>query len=186
MIDTGELKKGVVIVLDGKLQQIIGFQHIKMKHTGLTRMKLRDIASGHNTERTFPSDEKFETAALDEDYVQYLYSDSGQYYFMDEKTFEQTAITQERLGDTAGFLNEGARVKLESYKGELISVELPASVNLKVTYTEPGFRGDTAQGGTKPATLETGISVQVPLFIDAGDVIKVDTRSGDYLGKAAD
>jgi len=181
MIGSGELRKGITIELDGKLYQVIDYQHVKMKRTALARLKLRDIRDGHTIEQTFQSSEKFIRARLDYRSMQYLYNDGGLYYFMDEENFEQMPISAEQLGDTLNYLKEGMSVQVSSYKGELVGVELPITVELEVVETEPGFKGDTATAGNKPAKLETGVVIQVPLFINTGDRIKVDTRDGSYL-----
>ena len=184
MIGSGELRKGITIEHDGKLYLVIDYQHIKMKRTALARLKLRDIRDGHTIERTFQSSEKFIRARLDYRSMQYLYSDGDLYYFMDEENFEQMPIDADQLGDVLSYIKEGMSVQISSYKDELVGVELPITVELKVVETEPGFKGDTASAGNKPAKLETGITVQVPLFVNTGDVIKVDTRDGSYLERA--
>ncbi len=184
MISSGDLRKGITIELDGKLYQVIDYQHVKMKRTALARLKLRDIRDGHTIEQTFQSSEKFVRARLDYRSMQYLYNDGDLYYFMDEENFEQMPISANQLGDALNYLKEGMSVEVSSYKGELVGVELPITVELQVTETDPGFKGNTATGGTKPAKLETGIIVQVPLFVNTGDIIKVDTRNGIYLERA--
>ena len=184
MIGSGELRKGITIEHDGKLYQVIDYQHVKMKRTALARLKLRDIRDGHTIERTFQSSEKFIRARLDFRSMQYLYSDGDLYYFMDEENFEQMPIGADQLGDVLSYIKEGMSVQISSYKGELVGVELPITVELEVVETEPGFKGDTANAGNKPAKLETGITIQVPLFINSGDTIKVDTRDGSYLERA--
>ena len=181
MISSSELRKGIIIELEDKLYQVIDYQHIKMKRTALARVKLRDIRAGHTIERTFQSSEKFMRARLDFRRMQYLYNDSDLYYFMDEENFEQMPLSANQLGDAVNYLKEGTPLEVSSYKGELVGVELPITVELQVTDTEPGFKGDTATAGNKPAKLETGITIQVPLFINKGDIIKIDTRSGSYL-----
>ena len=181
MIGSGELRKGITIELDGKLYQVIDYQHVKMKRTALARLKLRDIRDGHTIEQTFQSSEKFIRARLDYRSMQYLYNDGGLYYFMDEENFEQMPISAEQLSDALNYLKEGMSVQVSSYKGDLVGVELPITVELEVVETEPGFKGDTATAGNKPAKLETGVVIQVPLFINTGDIIKVDTRDGSYL-----
>jgi len=181
MINSSELRKGIIIELDGKLYQVIDTQHIKMKRTALNRLKLRDIRDGHTIEQTFQNTEKFVRARLEYRNMQYLYHDGGLYYFMDEETFDQVSLDQNQLGDAINYLKDGMSLQISSYQDELIGVELPITIELTVTETGPGFKGDTATAGTKPATLETGITIQVPLFINEGDVIKVDTRSGSYL-----
>jgi len=181
MLNASELRKGVTIELDGKLYQVIEYQHVKMKRTALAKVKLRDIRDGHTIERSFQNTEKFVRARLDYRSMQYLYSDGDLYHFMDEENFEQTSLDSNQLGDAINYLKEGMSLQISSYKGELMGVEMPITIELEVTGSEPGFKGDTATGGTKPATLETGITIEVPLFINQGDIIKVDTRSGSYL-----
>ena len=181
MISGSELRKGVIIDLEGKLYQVIDYHHVKMKRTALARVKLRDIKDGHTIEQTFQSGEKFTRARLDFRNVQYLYNDADLYYFMDEENFEQFPLSSTQIGDAVSYLKEGMSLQISSYKGELVGVELPITVELEVTESEPGFKGDTATGGTKPAKMETGITIQVPLFVDKGDIIKVDTRNGSYL-----
>jgi len=181
MLNASELRKGVTIELDGKLYQVIDYQHVKMKRTALAKVKLRDIRDGHTIERSFQNTEKFVRARLDYRPMQYLYSDGDLYHFMDEENFEQTSLDSSQLGDAINYLKEGMSLQISNYKGELMGVEMPITVELEVTGSEPGFKGDTATGGTKPATLETGITIEVPLFINQGDIIKVDTRSGSYL-----
>ncbi|MBE9478008.1 MAG: elongation factor P [Chloroflexi bacterium] len=181
MLNASELRKGVTIELDGKLYQVIEYQHVKMKRTALAKVKLRDIRDGHTIERSFQNTEKFVRARLDYRPMQYLYSDGDLYHFMDEENFEQTSLDSSQLGDAINYLKEGMSLQISSYKDELMGVEMPITVELEVTGSEPGFKGDTATGGSKPATLETGITIDVPLFINQGDIIKVDTRSGSYL-----
>ncbi|MDD5591123.1 MAG: elongation factor P [Dehalococcoidales bacterium] len=181
MLNSSELRKGVTIELDDKLYQVIEYQHIKMKRTALAKVKLRDIRDGHTIERSFQNTEKFVRARLEYRPMQYLYSDGDLYYFMDEENFEQTSLNSDQLGDAVNYLKEGMSLQISSYKGELMGVEMPITVELEVTKSEPGFKGDTATAGTKPATLETGITIEVPLFVNEGDIVKVDTRSGSYL-----
>jgi len=184
MINATELRRGVTIELDGKLYQVVDYQHIKQKRTALARVKLRDIQAGHTMERTFQSGEKLVRARLEFRTMQYLYNDGNLYYFMDEENFEQISIDASQLEDAVNYLKEGMSLQVSNYKGQLVGVELPITVELEVTATEPGFKGDTATAATKAATLETGITVQVPLFVNQGDVIKVDTRSGTYIERA--
>ena len=185
MISGSELRKGVIIELDGKLYQVIEYQHVKMKRTALARVKLRDIQAGHTIEQTFQSDQKFTRARLEFQGMQYLYNDGDLYYFMDEENFEQIPINTSQLGNITNYLKEGMSLQVSSYKGELVGVELSITVELEVSDTGPGFKGDTATAGTKPATLETGITIQVPLFVNKGDIIKVDTRNGSYLERVS-
>ena len=185
MIDRGELRKGIIIELGGGLYQVIDYHHLKLgRGSAQIRLKLRDIRAGHTIERTFQSSEKFTRARLDYRSVQYLYNDGGLYYVMDEENYEQMPLSATQLGDALNYLKEGMSLTVSSYEGEVIDVELPITVELQVVDTDPGFKGDTATAGTKPAKLETGITIQVPLFVNKGDVIKVDTRSGGYLERA--
>ena len=185
MINSGELKKGITIELEDKLYQVIELQRIKMKRTALVRLRLRDIRAGHTIEQTFQNTEKFVRARLDFRNMQYLYNDGNLYHFMDEETFEQITLNDSQLGDAIGYLKENMSLQVSSYKDEFVGVELPITIELQVTETDPGFKGDTAAAGNKPATLETGITIQVPLFINQGDVIKVDTRTGTYLERVS-
>ena len=185
MISGSELRKGVIIELDDKLYQVIDYQHVKMKRTALAKVKLRDIRGGHTIEQSFQSDQKFTRVRLEFRNVQYLYNDGDLYYFMDEENFEQIPISTGQLGDVINYLKEGMSLQVSSYQDELVGVELPITVELEVSDTGPGFKGDTATGGTKPASLETGTTIQVPLFVNKGDIIKVDTRSGIYLERVS-
>lgn len=185
MINATDLRKGVIIALDNKLYQVVSFQHVKMKRTALVKTKLREVSAGHTTERTFQSDEKLVEAEIDLRHMQYLYSDGNLHYFMDTESFEQMPLTLSQLGDDAlNYLREGDSVEVSVYQDEVIGVTLPITVNLKITETEPGFKGDTATAGTKPAKLETGLIVQIPLFVNQGDMIKVDTRTGTYIERS--
>ncbi|MFC2060429.1 elongation factor P [Chloroflexota bacterium] len=181
MISGSELRKGIMIELEGKLYQVIEYQHVKMKRTALARVKLRDIRDGHTIEQSFQSDQKFVRVRLDFRSMQYLYNDNDLYYFMDEETYEQMPLNKSQLGDAVNYLKEGSSLQISSYDGELVGVEVPITVELEVTDTGPGFKGDTATAGNKPATMETGIIIQVPLFVNNGDIIKVDTRDGSYI-----
>ena len=185
MISGSELRKGIIIEYDDKLYQVIDYQHVKMKRTALARVKLRDIRAGHTVEQSFQSDQKFVRVRLDFKGMQYLYNDGDLYYFMDEESFEQMPLNTSQLGDATSYLKEGMSVQVSSYKGELVDVELPITVELEVIETAPGFKGDTVTAGNKPAILETGITIQVPMFIDQGDIIKVDTRNGSYLERVS-
>jgi len=186
MITSGELRKGITIELDGELYQVLDYHHLKLgRGSAQVRLKLRDIRAGHTTERTFQSSEKFIQARLDYRSMQYLYNDGNLYYFMDEENYEQIPLSGTQLGEALNYLKEGMSLEVLSYKGELVGVELPTAVELEVIDTGPSFKGDTATAGNKPAKLETGITIQVPLFINEGDVIKVDTRSGSYLERAS-
>jgi elongation factor P len=182
MISSGELRRGITIELDGELYQVLDYHHLKLgRGSAQVRLKVRDIRGGHTVERTFQATEKFTRARLDYRTMQYLYNEGDLYYFMDEENFEQLPINASQLGDALDYLKEGMSLEVSSYKGELVGVELPITVELEVTQTEPGFKGDTAIAVTKPAKLETGLKIQVPLFVNQGDIIKVDTRSGTYL-----
>lgn len=182
MIDAGELKKGTTIELDGQLFQVLDYQHIKMgRGSAQLRLKLRNIKAGHTTERSFQASEKFLKVYLERRPVQYLYNDGDIYHFMDSETFDQRAIDKSKIVEALGYLREGLNLEMISHKNETIGIELPVSVELKVIDTGPGFKGNTASAGSKPAKLETGKMIQVPFFINNGDRIKVDTRSGIYL-----
>ena len=186
MIDAGELKRGITIELDGQLYQVLDFQHIKMgRGSAQVRLKLRDIRAGHTTERAFQASETFTRAFLERRLVQYLYNDGSLYYFMDTKTFEQIPIDKSMLGEALNYLKDGSNLEILTHKGKSMGIQLPVSVELKVTETGPGFKGDTASAGTKPAKMETGITIKVPFFINTGDTIKVDTRTGEYLERVS-
>ena len=157
---------------------MIDYQHIKMKRTALARVKLRDIVDGHTIEQTFQNTEKFVRARLDYRSMQYLYNDGDLYYFMDEENFEQISLDKSQLGHAVSYLKDGMSLQLSSYKDKLVGVEIPITVELKITETGPSFKGDTASAGTKPATLETGITIQVPMFISEGDTVKMDVSEG--------
>lgn len=185
MIDVGELRKGIAIELDGKVYYVTEYHHIKMgRGSAQVRLRLREIPSGNVIERAFQANDKFSPAFLEHRPVQYLYNDGNLYYFMDTESYEQTTLNAAQIGDGIAYLKDGLELEILTHKGDVVSVELPFGVELEVTETEPGFRGNTATGGSKPAKLETGLILQVPLFIDVGDVIKVDTRNGEYLEKA--
>ena len=181
MINATELRKGVLIEYEGKLWQVVDYQHVKMKRTALAKVKMRDVNAGHTIERSFQSDDRFVRARLDTVQMQYLYAEGDLYYFMDQDTFEQSPLNKEQVQDALPFLKEGNSVEVSKYKDEIISVDVPITVELEVTQTDPGFKGDTATGGNKPATLETGLTINVPLFINEGDIIKVDTRTSSYI-----
>ncbi len=185
MISTGDLKKGITLELEGTLYTVLDYQHIKMgRGSAQVRMKLRDVRAGHIIERTFQAGEKFARARVERQPVQYLYNDGDLFHFMNTESYEQIALNRDKVGDAVNYLRENATCEVLTYGDEAIGVELSAAVELMVAETEPWVRGDSAQGGTKPARLETGISVQVPLFISTGDMVKVDTRSGEYLERA--
>ncbi len=182
MISVVDLKRGVTVDLDGQLMSILEWQHIKIGRGGaIVRVKMRNLRTGAIFERTFDSGEKFPRVDLDEHTVQFQYQDGDLYYFMDTQTFEQIPLTAAQLGENRYYLLDGLNFELVSYNDEPLSIEPPSTVDLRVTYTEPGFKGDTATGGTKPATLETGLVVQVPLFVSTGDVIRVKTDTASYI-----
>jgi len=185
MISTGELRRGMAIELDGELWSVLESTHLKLgRGSAQVRMKLRNVKTGTTVERTFQAGEKFRRARLDKNTVQYLYREDGIYHFMDTQTFEQTAINRDQLGDVADFLKDGQTLELLTYQDQPLGADLPPSVELEVISTDPGLRGDTATAGTKPATLETGLVIQVPLFVNQGDRVRVDTRTGQYLERA--
>ena len=185
MISTGDLRRGLALELDGVLYQIVDWEHIKMgRGSAQVRLKLKDLRKGHTVEKTFQAGEKFSRARVDRHSMQFLYSDGEFYHFMNNETYEQMALTPDQVGDAADYLVENGTADVLSYGDEPIGVELPTSVTLTIAYTEPGFKGDTATGGTKPARLETGKTINVPLFLNEGDKISVDTRTGQYLGRA--
>jgi len=182
MIDAGELKKGITITLDGQLYQVLDYQHIKMgRGSAQIRIRLRDVKAGHIVEKSFQASEKFQKAFLERRQVQFLYNDGELYHFMDNVNYEQTAVDKSLMGDTVNYLKENMTMELLTHKGVPIGVDLPISVELKVAETGPGFKGNTASAGGKPAKMETGITIQVPFFINNGDTIRVDTRTGQYL-----
>jgi len=184
MLSAGELRKGVTIELDGQLYRILDYHHLKLgRGSAQVRLKLRDIRAGYTIERTFQASERFPRARLEHCSVQYLYQEGELYYFMDTESFEQTPLNADLLGDALNYLKEEMTLEMLSYKDEPVGVELPVAVELKVAETGPGFKGDTATAGSKPATLETGLVIQVPLFISSSDIVKVDTRTGEYLGR---
>ncbi|HYU51232.1 MAG TPA: elongation factor P [Candidatus Limnocylindria bacterium] len=181
MISTGELRKGVAIELDGDLWQILDYHHIKMgRGSAQVRITLRNIKRGQTVERSFQAGTKWPRAQMDRRPVQFLYRDGDAFHFMDTDSYDQFQLTAGQLGDTVQYLKDGMRLDRTSYQGETIGVELPVTVDLAVTRTEPGFAGDTQTGARKPATTETGLVVQVPIFVEEGDTIRVDTRTGDY------
>ena len=185
MVVAGDFKNGITFDMDGQVLQVIEFQHVKPgKGAAFVRTKLKNVITGAVTERTFNPTDKFENAIVERKEMQYLYNDGDLYYFMDMETFEQLPINKDKLGDSFKFVKETEMCKIVSYKGNVFAVEPPMFVVLEVTDTEPGFKGDTATGTTKPATLETGATIKVPLFIDIGTKIKIDTRTGEYLERA--
>lgn len=185
MVVAGDFKNGITFDMDGQVLQVVEFQHVKPgKGAAFVRTKLKNVITGAVTERTFNPTDKFENAIVERKEMQYLYNDGDLYYFMDMESFEQLPINADKLGDSFKFVKENEMCKIVSYKGNVFAVEPPMFVVLEVTDTEPGFKGDTATGTTKPATLETGAVIKVPLFIDIGTQIKIDTRTGEYLERA--
>ncbi len=182
MISTGELRKGVVIELDGDLWQILDYHHIKMgRGSAQVRIKLRNVKKGSTDERTFQAGDRWPRAQLDRRPIQFLYHDGDDFHFMDTDSYDQFILSAEQLDDAVHYLKDGMTLDRTAYQGETIGVELPITVDLVVADTEPGFAGDTQTGARKPATTETGLVVQVPIFVETGDTIRVDTRTGEYL-----
>ena len=185
MISAGDFRNGVTFEMDGNVVQIIEFQHVKPgKGAAFVRTKIRNVISGSVTEKTFNPTDKFPTAYVERKDMQYLYSDGDLYYVMDTETYENIPISKDVLGDNFKFVKENMDCKVLSYKGKVFGVEPPFFIELEVTQTDPGFKGDTATNATKPAVLETGAEIRVPLFINEGDHIKVDTRTGEYMERA--
>ncbi|MCR5501879.1 MAG: elongation factor P [Lachnospiraceae bacterium] len=184
MISAGDFRNGVTIELEGSVYQIIEFQHVKPgKGAAFVRTKLKNIINGGVVEKTFRPTEKCPQARIDRKDMQYLYSDGDLYNFMDTENYDQIALNGDTVGDALKFVKENEMVKVCSFNGSVFSIEPPLFVELAITETEPGFKGDTATGATKPATVETGAQVAVPLFVETGDVIKIDTRTGEYLSR---
>ena len=184
MVSAGDFRNGVTLEMDGNIYQIIEFQHVKPgKGAAFVRTKLKNIINGGVVEKTFRPTEKFPTARIDRVEMQYLYNDGDLYYFMNTENYDQIALNNETIGDALKFVKENEMVKVCSHNGNVFAVEDPLFVELEVTETEPGFKGDTATGATKPATVETGAVVYVPLFVETGDKLKIDTRTGEYLSR---
>ena len=184
MISAGDFKNGLTIEYEGNVYQIVEFQHVKPgKGAAFVRTKLKNIKNGGIIEKSFRPTEKFEQARIDRKDMQYLYSDGDLFHFMDSETYDQIALSADQVGDSLKFVKENETVKICSHKGDVFAIEPPLTVELAITDTEPGFKGDTATGATKPATLETGAVVNVPLFVSSEDVIKIDTRTGEYISR---
>ncbi len=184
MISAGDFKNGVTLEIEGNIYQIIEFQHVKPgKGAAFVRTKLKNIINGGVVEKTFRPTEKFPKAHIERKDMQYLYTDGELYHFMDVETYDQIALNEDAIGDSLKFVKENEMVKICSYKDNVFAVEPPLFVELEIIDTEPGFKGDTAQGATKPATVETGAVVYVPLFVETGDILKIDTRTGEYLSR---
>lgn len=185
MISAGDFRNGLTFDIDGNVFQIIEFQHVKPgKGAAFVRTKIRNVITGSVTERTFNPTDKFPTAYIERKEMQYLYNDGDLYYFMDNESYETVPINASNIGDNFRFVKENMDVKILSYKGNVFGIEPPNFVELEVTKTDPGFKGDTATNATKPAIVETGAELKVPLFIEEGDRIKVDTRTGEYMERA--
>ena len=185
MIAAGDFKNGVTLEIDGNIYQILEFQHVKPgKGAAFVRTKLKNIISGGVVEKTFRPTEKFPKAHIERKDMQYLYTDGELYHFMDVETYDQIALNQDAIGDSLKFVKENEMVKICSHKGNVFAVEPPLFVELAIIDTEPGFKGDTATSGTKPATVETGAVIQVPLFVNEGDKIRIDTRTDEYMERA--
>lgn len=185
MISAGEFRNGLTFDMDGNVYQVIEFQHVKPgKGAAFVRTKIKNVITGAVTERTFSPTEKFENAFVERKDMEYSYNDGNLYYFMDMETYELVPIDESKLGDSFRFVKENMVCKILSYKGNVFGIEPPNFVELEVTQTVPGFKGDTATNATKPATLETGAEVRVPLFINQGDRIRIDTRTGEYMERA--
>jgi elongation factor P len=186
MISTADFKNGLTIELDGDVYQIIEYQHVKPGKGGaFVRTRLKQLRTGNVFEKTFRSGYKVEQARVERRKMQFLYHTGDGFYFMDTENFDQIELTSAQVGDARDYLKEGLEVDVIMYRGELMGMDLPAAVQLKITQTDPGVRGDTATGGTKPAVLETGATIQVPLFLNIGDAVKVDTRTGAYLERVS-
>jgi elongation factor P len=187
MATSNDLKNGLVLNIDGQLWTVIEFQHVKPgKGPAFVRSKLKNVLTGKVVERTFNAGVKVETANVDKREMNYLYNDGSSYVFMDNQNYEQMSLSEEIVGDGKNYLLENQEAVVAVYEGNPIYVELPASVVLEITYTEPGLQGDRSSGGTKPATVETGLQIQVPLFIEQNVKVRVDTRTGEYLGRVTD
>lgn len=184
MVSAGDFKNGLTVEIEGNIYQILDFQHVKPgKGAAFVRTKLKNIINGGVVEKTFRPTEKFETAHIDRKDMQYLYNDGDLYNFMDMETFDQLAVNADVVGDSLKFVKENETVKVISHQGNVFAIEPPITVELRVIETEPGVKGDTATGATKPAIVETGAQIMVPLFVNQDDVLKIDTRSGEYLSR---
>ncbi len=185
MVTAGDFRNGVTFEMDGNVMQVIEFQHVKPgKGAAFVRTKLRNVITGSVVEKTFSPTDKYENAYVERKEMEYSYNDGDLYYFMDQETYELIPLNQDKLDDNFRFVKENMICKIISYKGNVFAVEPPMFVELEITDTEPGFKGDTATGASKPATVETGAQIKVPLFINIGDVIRIDTRTGEYLERA--
>ncbi|CAB4614615.1 MAG: elongation factor P [Actinobacteria bacterium] len=187
MATSNDLKNGIVLNIEGQLWAVVEFQHVKPgKGAAFVRTKLKNVMTGKVVDRTFNAGVKVETANVDKRDMTYLYNDGSGYIFMDKETYDQVSLSEETVGDAVNYMLENQDAVVAMHEGNPIYVELPASVVLEVTYTEPGLQGDRSSGGTKPATVETGLQIQVPLFLENGTKVRIDTRTGDYLGRVND
>ncbi|MFN8496900.1 MAG: elongation factor P [Anaerolineae bacterium] len=181
-VSVTELRKGVTFEDGGDLFRVVEYQHIKVGRGSATiRLKLRNLRTGSNVEKTYPNGGVVNDVRLDNREVEYLYTDGEEYHFMDKETFDQFGLREDKLGNAVKYLQEGMTLELSSYEGEPLDLELPTTVDLKIVETSPGFKGDTASGGGKPATLETGLVINVPFFVNQGDTVRVDTRTNEYV-----
>ena len=184
MISAGDFRKGVTFEMDGEIYQIVDFQHVKPgKGAAFVRSKIKNIMTGTIKDYTFNPNDRYPRARIETKEMQYLYNDGELYYFMDNETYEQLPLNKEDVEDAIIYIKENSNANIKFYQGKAFAVEAPNFVELEVTHTEPGIKGDTATGATKPATLETGATVNVPLFVNIGDVLKIDTRTGEYLSR---
>ncbi|NLL43903.1 MAG: elongation factor P [Firmicutes bacterium] len=185
MISVNDLRTGVTVELEGEIYSVVDFLHVKPgKGAAFVRTKLKNIRTGASVERTFRAGERIARAHIESRQMQYLYAADGEYFFMDMESYDQISLSEADLGDAPKFLLENMTIGIQFYENQAIGIDLPTTVVLEVTQTEPGFKGDTAQGATKPATLQTGLTIQVPLFVEQGDMVKVDTRSGEYISRS--
>jgi elongation factor P len=182
MIATGDLRKGIIVEMDGELFKILDYQHQKIgRGSAQVRMRRQNVRTGAISDTTVQAGTKFPRVRLDQRQMQFLYAEESTYHFMDQESYDQIGLTAQQLGDAVGYLKDGMVIQVDFYENEPVGVDLPITVELRIEETDPGFRGDTATGGTKPAKLETGLTVQVPLFVNQGETIRVDTRTGEYL-----
>jgi elongation factor P len=182
VVDTGGLRKGLTIEMDNELVRVTDYQHIKQgRGSAFVRLTMKNLRTGSTTERTFQNGSKFTVARLERQTIQYLYKEEDQYHFMDTESYEQFPLSADVLGNVTNYLRENESIDLLSYQGKPVDVEIPVNAILRIAQTDPGLRGDTATGGTKPATLETGLTINVPLFLNEGDRVKIDTRTNQYI-----
>ncbi|MFC1576694.1 elongation factor P, partial [Candidatus Omnitrophota bacterium] len=185
MITARQFRSGIIVEISKVLHVVVSSQHIKPGKGGaFIRAKLKNLQNGTTAEKTYRPEDSFPQAYIEEKKMQFLYKDQSIYHFMDQATYEQIALGEDKVGETAKFLKDGMEISASIYKNDIIDINLPSFVTLEVKYTEPGIKGDTAKGGSKPATLETDVEVKVPLFVNTGDIIRIDTRTGEYSGRA--